>query len=325
MSPIRHICLTALTAMLPWLSQSANSAELTPRAINDASYSGGSLPEGQSAIVARIQVLLDRHHSSPGVIDGYAGENLAKATRGFERMHDLPVDGVMDEKVWAELAGTSRPAIVRHKITGEDRSRIVPPLPEDYSKLAERDWLGYTSVAEKIAERFHMDLEFLRALNPDVDFFKAGAEIWVASPGEDADATVKRVAADKSNQQLLAFGGDDQLVAAYPVTIGSDDLPSPSGTHEVTAIATEPTYSYRPDKNFVQAANTEPLVLPPGPNGPVGLVWIDLSKPTYGIHGSAEPDLIDKTFSHGCVRMTNWDALELAALISVGVPVQFKE
>jgi len=110
---------------------------------------------------------------------------------------------------------------------------------------------------------------------------------------------------------------------AYPATIGSEQTPSPSGTHRVKSIASDAAYYYRPDVNFRQGKNTEPLTIPPGPNNPIGSVWIDLSEPTYGIHGTPEPSKIDKTFSHGCVRLTNWDAEELARLVKKGVEVHF--
>ena len=123
---------------------------------------------------------------------------------------------------------------------------------------------------------------------------------------------------------MRAYDAQDRLVAAYPATIGSAENPSPSGTHQVEAIAANPVYYYNPN-NFVQGDNTEPLELPPGPNNPVGTMWIDLSQPSYGIHGTPEPSKIDKTASNGCVRLTNWDAEELATLVDPGVTVEFIE
>jgi lipoprotein-anchoring transpeptidase ErfK/SrfK len=84
-----------------------------------------------------------------------------------------------------------------------------------------------------------------------------------------------------------------------------------------------PEYTYNPKVNFQQCDNGKVLPLPPGPNGPGGTVWIDLSEPTFGIHGTPEPSRIDKTGSHGCVRLTNWDAEELAKLLAEDVPVKF--
>ena len=113
------------------------------------------------------------------------------------------------------------------------------------------------------------------------------------------------------------------MIAAYPASIGSADTPSPSGLVTVERIALDPGYTYNPKVNFKQGSNDKVLAIPPGPNGPVGTVWIALSKPTYGIHGTPEPSKIGKTQSHGCIRMTNWDATELAKMTSPGVTVEF--
>jgi len=134
-----------------------------------------------------------------------------------------------------------------------------------------------------------------------------------------------RIDAVKSTGMVLVFGAEDRLLASYPATIGNTRTPSPSGEYTVERVAKNPNYTYDPDKNFLQGDNTETLVLPPGPNGPVGTVWIALSKPTFGIHGTPEPALVSKTTSHGCVRLTNWDAEELAELVKPGVLVRFVE
>ena len=138
-----------------------------------------------------------------------------------------------------------------------------------------------------------------------------------------SEARVARIEADKRLRQLRAYDAQGVLIVAYPATIGSEDNPSPSGSHVVEGVATMPNYTYNPKINFQQGDNAEVLTIPPGPNGPVGSIWIDLSEPTYGIHGTPEPSLIDKTGSHGCVRLTNWDAEELAKMVSPGVVVDF--
>ena len=301
----------------------ANAAPMDPVAINAATFAGEQLPEGQSPLAAKLQILLDRAGASPGVIDGYAGDNVEKAIRGFQQVNRLPDDGLIDEMTWNTLQAMGNDVIVSYTITGADVSGISEPLPDDYARLARLEHLGYTSVQEKLAERFHMDMEFIAELNPNAAF-SAGETIFVADPGSDQKADIASLVADKSQARLLAYDASQTLVAIYPVTIGSASTPSPSGIHTVNAIAIDPTYSYNPE-NFVQGDNTEPLTLPPGPNGPVGKVWIDLSEPTYGIHGTPEPSKIDKTISHGCVRMTNWDANELAHLVSKGVTVEFRD
>jgi len=315
------LVLAAATTLTPLQA----TAQPTAADIASAAYDGGALPEDRSALTARVQILLDRHGVSPGVVDGIDGENVAKALRAFETMTGFPVDGQIDPDVWAALNMSGDALVVEYTVTQDDAADIAPPHPDDYAELATLDWLGYTSVAEKLAERFHMDVDFLRALNPDADIETPGTRLYVVDPGAPVTGTVSRIVADKSVQQLYAYDEAGKLLVAYPVTIGSDELPSPAGVHEVVAIAVDPTYTYDPDVNFVQGDNRERLTIPPGPNGPVGSVWIDLSEPTYGIHGSPEPATIDKTQSHGCVRLTNWDAGELVEMVQPGVVVEFRE
>ena len=271
--------------------------------------------------IIHLQVLLDRAGSSPGVIDGYYGENVSKAVAGFEAMQGLPSDGKLDPDVISRLSN-DQPVIAPYVIAEDDAKGIVEAIPEDYKDMAAMEHLGYTSVAEGLSERFHMDIDLMKALNPDAAF-AVGDTISVAMPGEPRTGKVKRIEADKQKGQVLAYADDGSLLAVYPATIGSKQSPSPSGTHKVKGVATMPTYTYNPDVNFQQGDNKDVLTLPSGPNGPVGTVWIDLSEPTYGIHGTAEPSLIDKVGSHGCVRLANWDVEELAKMVKPGVMVKF--
>jgi lipoprotein-anchoring transpeptidase ErfK/SrfK len=165
----------------------------------------------------------------------------------------------------------------------------------------------------------------LTALNPNADFRKEGTPIWVTSvEGPPITAKIARIVADKALKQVRAYDAENRLVVAYPATIGSEETPSPSGDHLVNAVAQDPVYYYDP-QNFVQGGNLEKLQLPPGPNNPVGSVWIDLTDPGYGIHGTPDPTKIGKTASHGCIRLSNWDAEELAKLVEPGVVVSFTE
>ena len=309
------------------LSFAAAGAYAAPTAseIDGATYDGGTLLEGQSALTVKVQALLDRAGISPGVIDGYKGGMSESALRAFETREGLEVDGMLDEQVWSALGGPDAgPITMEYTITGEDAAVRGEPLPQDYAELAELDAMGFVTVAEALAEKHHMDVDFLRALNPDAAF-EAGETITVVDPGEDATGSVASVTVDKGAQRLVARDAEGNTLVDYPVAIGSAETPSPSGTVEVTAIAIDPTYSYNPDVNFQQGDNAEPLTLPPGPNGPVGSVWIDLSEPTYGIHGTPEPAKLFQEASHGCVRMSNWDATELAGMIERGATVEFVE
>ncbi len=239
----------------------------------------------------------------------------------FQAMAGRDVTGTLDAET-VTLLETALPVIGAYVITVEDTNEITGPTPADYAEKAQLDFLGYGSVAEKLAERFHMDQKFLVALNPGSGF-AAGETIAVAITGPNRIGMVARIEADKVLRQVRAYDAQGVLLAAYPATIGSEDNPSPSGSYVVEAVAPMPTYTYNPEINFQQGDNTEVLTIPPGPNGPVGSVWIALSKPSYGIHGSPEPAQIDKTSSHGCVRLTNWDAEELGSMVSPGVTVEF--
>lgn len=301
---------------------------LTPEAVNAATFDGTPLPEeGQSAIVLKLQVLLDRAGFSPGVIDGVMGGNVQKAIIATEFVAGLPQDGVLDAEVWNVLQALAEtPVLVGYRITAEDLAEpFVPDLPTDYGDLAKLPRSAYRTPAEMFAERFHMDQDLLAELNQGVDFGVPGSVIAVTAVGAPRSGIpVTHIIADKSRAQVLGYGADDRLVVSYPATIGSAAMPSPSGTHLVNAIAYDAAYYYRPEVNFQQGDNTGRLTIPPGPNNPVGTTWIDLTEPTYGIHGTPEPARIDKTSSHGCVRLTNWDVEELAGLIEKGVPVEFR-
>ncbi|MBY5660487.1 L,D-transpeptidase [Rhizobium leguminosarum] len=318
---------TALPISLLALAFSVGGAaarELRPEDINTASIvSIGTeklAPGDPDPVIVRLQVLLDRAGSSPGVIDGLSGENVDKAVAGFEAMNNLPVDGKLDPQVASRLGNA--PIVESYVVSAEDAAGLVDKIPEDYGEKARMQSLGYTSVAEKLSEQFHMGIDLVHALNP-ASQFAPGDTVWVVNPGPPRDGKVKRIEADRKTGQVLAYATDGSLLAVYPATIGSEDNPAPSGKHKVKGVARMPVYRYDPKRNFKQGKNNKVLTIPKGPNGPVGTVWIDLTEPTYGIHGTPEPKLIDKVGSHGCVRLTNWDVEELAAMVKPGVMVDF--
>ncbi|QKK28705.1 murein L,D-transpeptidase [Rhizobium indicum] len=319
---------TALPMSLLALAFSVGGAvarELRPEDINTVSIASigteKSGPGDPDPAIVRLQVLLDLAGSSPGVIDGLAGENVDKAVAGFEAMNNLPVDGRLDPEVASRLEGNA-PIVESYVVSAEDAAGLVDEIPEDYGEKAKMRSLGYTSVAEKLSERFHMGIDLVHALNP-ASQFAPGDTVWVVNPGPPREGKAKRIEADRKTGQVLAYAADGSLLAVYPATIGSEDNPSPSGKHKVKGVARMPVYRYDPKRNFKQGKNNTVLTIPKGPNGPVGTVWIDLTEPTYGIHGTPEPKLIDKVGSHGCVRLTNWDAEELAAMVKPGVVVDF--
>ncbi len=318
------------TASLAFLLSSPAVAEaLQPQAINSAALDAVTLDQSSqqnsepNPAIVRLQILLDRAGASPGVIDGYIGENVSKAIAGFEAMQKLPVNGDLDDDVLKRLTDQAE-AVQNYEISEDDSKDIVEHIPEDYAEQAKLKRLGYTSVAEALAERFHMDIDLLKALNPNAAF-QPGETVVVAMVGDPKSGGVTRIEARKKTGQVFAFSDDGSLLAVYPATIGSEESPSPTGTHKVKGVARMPTYTYNPKVNFQQGSNTDILTLPAGPNGPVGTVWIDLSEPTYGIHGTPEPSLIDKTGSHGCVRLANWDVEELGSMVKPGVVVELIE
>ena len=317
------------TLVLLFSLDTANALELSPEAVNTASLDSLATerpkkpsPDPDPAIV-RLQVLLDRAGASPGVIDGLYGENVGKAVAGFEAMNKLPEDGKLDPEVISRLEA-GPPIVESYFVTKEDAAGLVERIPEDYGEKAKMASMGYTSVEEKLAERFHMDIDLMKALNPGADF-APGKTIQVVATGSPTDGKVKRIEVNGKTGQVLAYDASGLLLAAYPATVGSEDNPSPSGTHKVKGVARMPVYRYDPKVNFKQGKNNKVLTIPKGPNGPVGSIWIDLTEPTYGIHGTPDPELIDKVGSHGCVRLTNWDAEELGGMVKPGVMVKFVE
>jgi lipoprotein-anchoring transpeptidase ErfK/SrfK len=319
--------LEDLEATVP---DSAPSANPGPRTESTPEMRTAAIPRSDPAIrhdsnlVAKLQVLLDRRGISPGVIDGRMGSNVQKALAALRQQSGYEINASDEVAIETELAQTGGEAFIDYTITPQDiAGPFIAAVPADYAEKAKLQSMAFTSPLELLAERFHMDENYLAALNPDANFNRAGTAIRVASVGTDLKKSVVRIEADKAAEQVRAYDDAGRLVAAYPATIGSSDTPSPSGTVQVERIAVDPNYTYNPKVNFVQGENREILTIPPGPNGPVGSIWIALSKPTYGIHGTPEPARIGKTNSHGCVRLTNWDANELAHMVSKGVTVEF--
>lgn len=295
--------------------------------INDATLETTGVKDGVDPAVLRAEVMLDRLHVSPGVIDGKYGSNFVHALETYEQQNDMKVTDKLDKEVWDSLVKRSgAPVLVDHTLTDDEvAGPFFPDLPKDYAKLAEMKTMGYRNVAQKLGGKFHMGENLLAELNPGVDLGKSGSHILVAdTAGPPVEGKLARIFVDKRKSQVIGYDSKGHVLIAVPATVGSEELPSPSGTYKVKGVAWNPIYYYNP-KNFIQGDNHEKLRLPPGPNNPVGSVFIALTKPTYGLHGTPDPSAIDKTASHGCVRMTNWDATELAHLVHYGIEVHFGE
>ncbi len=286
-------------------------------------------PEKESApdpMLIKAQVLLARADASPGVIDGLRGSNFQHAVSAFESMNGIDDShGMLTQAVWAKLNATPpQPVAAIYTVTAQDAAGpYYPDVGENLVAMSKLKQVGYTRPSEMLAERFHMSEDALKALNPGADFGKMGTVIAVAQPGAIAIPRVDHIRVDKAHAAVRAYDREDKEIAFMPATVGSTDKPSPTGVHKVNGVAHDPKYTYDPKKLTWGPKKQGKFVVPSGPNNPVGVVWIDLNAPSYGLHGTPSPSEIGKTASHGCVRMTNWDATQLAGSVRPGVTVTF--
>ena len=286
-----------------------------------------NIGKGQFPVYARAHVMLNNAHASPGAIDGSSGKNTLKAIASFQQMNSLEPTGLLTKETWDALVAKqgNKPSFIEYTITDADlKGPYVKSIPRDYAEQAKMKGLYYTRVSEMLGEKFHMDEDFLKKLNPKANFNKVGEKIIVTNIRNELPEDIHLIVAHKGAKQLYLFNSKNQMIGSFPATIGSSDTPSPTGTYKVTGVAPNPWYRYSPS-NFVQGKNLKPLSLPPGPNGPVGNIWIGLSKKSFGIHGTPNPSAISKTASHGCIRLTNWDANDLGKKVKAGVTVKFLE
>ena len=310
----------------------AEGPKLDLDAVNGATWSAKAGKSKEiDPVLVKAQVLLDRARFSPGVIDGHDGDNLKNAIKAFEKAHDLKPDGALDEAVWAKLNEISaNPVLVEYKIAAEDVKGPFIEIPDKMEDQAKLDRLGYSGPEELLAEKFHMDVDLLKALNSGKPLDKADSSILVANVAGEADQAKKKekvakIEIVKSEHVLRALDKDGKVMAVYPASIGSDEKPAPDGNHTVRAVAANPSYTYNPDYAFKGVKAKEKFEIKPGPNNPVGSTWIDLSVETFGIHGTPAPEKVGKAYSQGCVRLTNWDVEELSKMVEKGTPVAFME
>jgi lipoprotein-anchoring transpeptidase ErfK/SrfK len=309
-------------------ANSASGAEMKPDAVNSAEPSVKALSnEKATPFGIRFQVLLDRAHFSPGEIDGKLGENAKKALRAYAEFQQLPGSDVVTGEVWKKLVADDRPVLADYSITEKDVSGpFLQKLPSRMEDMKDIPKLGFTGPREALAEKFHMSESLLSALNPGQHFDRPGDKIIVVdiSGGQTGDtAKADRVEVDKSRQTVKLFDKTNALIGFYPATVGSEEKPSPSGSLKVTEVSRNPTYRYNPHYHFKGVHSRKPFTIRPGPNNPVGTVWINLSAEGYGIHGTPLPGKVSKAESHGCVRLTNWDAERVADRVAKGTQVAF--
>lgn len=319
----RPACLVFATACL-W----AGVASAQPA-------SSSSTSPAPSAGLA-LQVALDRAGFSPGAIDGAPGRNTRLALQHFQEARAIPITGEVDDATRSALP--AEPAVVPYTLTAEDLAGpFVARIPNDMMEKRTLEVLGYATPAEMLAERFHTTPRLLARLNPRLSW-TAGTVVQVpnvtpfvvpattetreVNPPEAA--TVASVRVSRASGALVVRGTDDAILFAAPVTSGSEHDPLPLGTWKVTAVYLRPVFNYNPNLFWDADEAHARARIPAGPNNPVGLVWIDLDKEHYGLHGTPAPERIGVSQSHGCVRLTNWDAMRVAALVRTGTPVHFE-
>lgn len=343
-----------------------------PLAAHDDRADPNVIPDAEARPVMQAQVILDRLGFTPGVVDGKEGLSTRNAVSGFQEANNLPPTGKLDDATRQALTKWNTiPATRVVTIPDEFAAGPFTKLPEKEAEQAKLPALGYESLDEKLAERFHTTVETLYALNPGgkpattgpvqtlpmpgpaasgqppVALFRAGQQIRVPNVGGDAVDAAKvenadwratlitlgvgseqpqaaRVVVSKSKGTLKAYDAAGKLIAVYTATMGSQHDPLPLGKWKILGKSYNPKFHYNPDLFWDASSKDEKALLPPGPNGPVGVVWIDISKPHYGIHGTPRPETIGRAESHGCVRLTNWDAARLAQMVSAKTELLFE-
>ncbi len=323
------VCLSAQRAATQHKAarrvQPAAATELKADDINNAGLKPELGPGASGSSVVRAQILLDRAHFSCGEIDGHYGSNLNKAVSAYQKAHGIPVSGKLDDATWSALNQDTAAALVTYQVAPQDVAGPFFQIPKDPMQQAKLPALGYSSATEELGERFHSSPKLLEALNRDKRLDQAGEQILAPNAIVPPPGAAERVVISKSESSVTALDGQGHVLAWYAATIGSEHDPLPIGEWKVAGVNRNPVFHYNPALFWDSNPKDQKAAIQPGPNNPVGLVWMALTKEHYGIHGTPEPGQIGHTESHGCIRLTNWDAVELAGMVKAGTPVTCQE